>query len=171
MPLIVQTIKDAATKVIQHGARHLIVPDNFPIGCVPSYLTAFRNANPSDYDGRRCLKNYNDFAELHNNQLQQMLQSVRKQFPSVNIQYVDYFNAALQILNNAQDMGFDEQSRFQACCGAGGDYNFDPSRMCGETGTLACSDPSKRLSWDRIHMTKNAYRDMVAFLFTGNLKG
>ncbi|XP_068658165.1 acetylajmalan esterase-like [Aristolochia californica] len=171
VPRIVQTIKDAAIRVIQHGARNLIVPGNFPIGCVPSYLTTFRSTSPSDYDGRSCLKSYNAFAELHNNQLQVMLQSLRVQFPSVKIQYADYYNAALHLIDNAQNLGFDEKSRFQACCGAGGEYNYDSTRMCGATGTSTCPDPSKRLSWDGIHMTEKAYRDMVTSLFSGNLKG
>ncbi|XP_068653948.1 GDSL esterase/lipase At1g28570-like [Aristolochia californica] len=97
MPLIIKTIKDAAKKVIKHGARHLIVPGNFPTGCATCYLTAFRSTNSSDYDGRRCLKRYNEFAQLHNNQLQLMLQSLRERFPSVNIQYADYYNVSLQV--------------------------------------------------------------------------
>ncbi|KAG9457640.1 hypothetical protein H6P81_002148 [Aristolochia fimbriata] len=160
VPPVVQTIRDAAIRVIQHGACHLIVPGKFPVGCMPSYLTAFRSTNPADYDARSCLKNYNKFAELHNKQLREMLQSLRMEFPSVRIQYADYYNSALQILDDAGNLGFDEKSRFQACCGAGGDYNFDPTRMCGETGTSACIDPSKRLSWDGIHLTENAYRHM-----------
>ncbi|KAG9455000.1 hypothetical protein H6P81_007904 [Aristolochia fimbriata] len=172
VPRVVETIRDAAIRVIQqHGARRLIVPGNFPIGCMPSYLTAFRSANPADYDSRRCLKNYNQFAELHNRQLQEMLRNLRMEFPFVRIQYADYYNAALQTLDNAGNLGFDVEKRFQACCGAGGEYNFDPTRMCGETGTTACPDPWKRLSWDGIHMTENAYRHMVASLFAGNLKG
>ncbi|KAG9454914.1 hypothetical protein H6P81_007818 [Aristolochia fimbriata] len=169
VPRIVETIRDAAIRVIQHRARHLIVPCNFPIGCVPSYLTAFRSTNPADYDKRGCLGRYNEFVEVHNGQLQGMLQSLRTQFPYVRIQYADYYNAALHLLDNAANLGFDVNTRFQACCGAGGDYNFDPRRMCGVTGTSACPYPSKHLSWDGIHMTENAYRHMVASLFAGNL--
>ncbi|XP_068636159.1 acetylajmalan esterase-like [Aristolochia californica] len=169
---VVQSIMEAARNVIQHGARHLFVPGNFPIGCMPSYLTSFGSTNSSDYDERRCLKHFNEFAQLHNDLLQRSLQSLREEFPNVNILYADYYNAALEILDNASTyLGFDESSLLKACCGAGGDYNFNATRMCGSPGTSACSNPSKHLSWDGIHMTEEGYRDMVAFLFVGNLKG
>lgn len=52
----------------------------------------------------------------------------------------------------------------KACCGAGGSYNFDIGLMCGLPGTTTCSDPTKYISWDGIHLTQEAYKNMAQAL-------
>ncbi|XP_019054921.1 PREDICTED: GDSL esterase/lipase At5g03980-like [Nelumbo nucifera] len=93
VPHIVQKIKDAARKVIDHGAQTVIVPGNFPIGCMPIYLTAFRSDDPAAYDELKCLKGLNNFAMFYNDNLQRALKQLRKEYPDVTIVYADYFTA------------------------------------------------------------------------------
>ncbi|KAG9452671.1 hypothetical protein H6P81_005575 [Aristolochia fimbriata] len=165
VPAVVQTIRAAATRLISHGARRLIVPGNFPIGCVPSYLASF----PGPYDQRGCLSYYNEFSERHNAQLQQMLQGLRMEFPYVRIQYADYYHAMLEVLDNAPRLGFTQ--RFRACCGVGGVNNYNGGRMCGTPGTTLCPDPSRYISWDGIHMTERTYGNLADTLFRSYLRG
>uniref|UniRef100_A0A0D9WTL3 Uncharacterized protein n=1 Tax=Leersia perrieri TaxID=77586 RepID=A0A0D9WTL3_9ORYZ len=168
IPGVVQTIVDAAKEVLEMGASRVIIPGNFPIGCMPTYLTSKGSSQPSDYDSMGCLKELNLFAAKHNTRLQRAIaDDLRPSYPSASIAYADYFNSFLAILNTADSLGFDESSTKKACCGAGGEYNYDWRRMCGAKGTAACAEPEKYVSWDGIHMTQAAYRAMSRLVYHG----
>jgi phospholipase/lecithinase/hemolysin len=137
------------------GANRVIIPGNFPIGCVPGYL-AMKAGSSDHHDSMGCLREMNLFAAKHNARLQRA------------VAYADYYNSFLQLIHNATALGFDAASTRKACCGTGGgDYNFDRTRMCGMEGTAACTEPSKYVSWDGIHMTEAAYRAMYRLIYHG----
>lgn len=167
VPGVVQTIIDAAKEVLDMGANRVIIPGNFPIGCVPGYLTMKGSSEPSDYDSMGCLKELNLFAARHNSRLQQAIADLRSSYPNASIAYADYFNSFLSLLKGASSLGFDASSTHRACCGAGGRYNFDWRRMCGVEGTTACAEPSAYVSWDGIHMTQAAYKAMSRLIYHG----
>lgn len=51
------------------------------------------------------------------------------------------------------------------CCGTGGgQFNFDPTRMCGASDVPACAQPDRHISWDGVHLTQEAYRIMTKFM-------
>lgn len=52
--------------LIQHGAKHIVVPGNLPTGCIPIALTLYASPNKSDYDQHGCLKKLNGLAHYHN---------------------------------------------------------------------------------------------------------
>lgn len=54
-----------------------------------------------------------------------------------------------------------------ACCGAGGEYNFDATKICGAPGTSTCKNPKDHISWDGIHLTQEAYKVMTQALING----
>ncbi|XP_074587751.1 GDSL esterase/lipase At5g03980-like isoform X1 [Curcuma longa] len=164
VPRVVDRIVDAAKEVIDAGAVQLVIPGNFPIGCMPSYLTMFYNSDPSAYDDNKCLKDYNSFAMYHNKQLQAAIEQLRQSYPKITFMYADYYQAFMYLLNHTAELGFDKDSVHKACCGAGGDYNFDFNLMCGLPGTTTCSEPTKYISWDGIHLTQEAYKTMAQAL-------
>jgi GDSL-like Lipase/Acylhydrolase len=63
--------------------------------------------------------------------------------------------------------GFTNGAPLRSCCGGGGPYNYNLTAACGLPGVSACSNPSKYINWDGIHLTEAAYR----FIATGWLKG
>ncbi|KAM3378160.1 hypothetical protein P3S68_010573 [Capsicum galapagoense] len=67
---------------IGSGDTRIVVPGNFPIGCLPLILTNFRTYNSTAYDEYHCLKDW-------------------------NIIYGDYYNAYLWLLQNAVTLGKD----------------------------------------------------------------
>lgn len=87
------------------GAVRLVIPGNFPIGCLPGYLTALHSSDSDGYDNKICLKGLNAFAMLHNLELQEAIQELRKSYPRVIIMYADYYHAFLLLLDNALDLG------------------------------------------------------------------
>ncbi|XP_048542448.1 acetylajmalan esterase-like [Triticum urartu] len=167
IPAVVQTIINATKEVLDMGASRVIVPGNFPIGCLPSYLTAMAAPEPSAYDSTACLKDLNLFAAKHNVQLQRAVAGLQASYPDAAIAYADYFNSFLSLLKGAPALGFDENSTHKACCGAGGRYNYDLRLMCGVEGTAVCADPSAYVSWDGIHMTQAAYKAMSRLIYHG----
>ncbi|KAK9292285.1 hypothetical protein L1049_020249 [Liquidambar formosana] len=164
VPEVVQAIKDAVTRVIGYGAVRVVVPGNFPIGCLPIYLTGFQTNNSAAYDELHCLNGLNDLARYHNDHLQKAIEELRQENPNALIVYGDYYNAFLWLVRNAPFLGFDAASVQKACCGTGGDYNFSLAKMCGAPGVPVCPNPYNRVSWDGIHLTQTAYKFMTGWL-------
>ncbi|XP_042483380.1 GDSL esterase/lipase At5g03980-like [Macadamia integrifolia] len=164
VPHVIQSIKTTAMEVIKLGATRVVIPGNFPIGCFPIYLTIFQINDTAAYDEFKCLKGLNNFAMFHNDQLQQALQQLRDEYPNVDIVYADYYNAFKWVFDKAPLLGLDMDSLQKACCGSGGQYNFDPRNVCGTPEVTVCSIPDTHISWDGIHLTEKAYRNMANWL-------
>lgn len=92
-------------EVIDAGAVQLVIPGNFPIGCMPSYLAMFYSSDPSAYDDNNCLKDYNSFAVYHNEQLQAATEKLRQAYPKVTFMYADYYQAFMYLLDHAAELG------------------------------------------------------------------
>lgn len=164
VPEVVQVIVDAVRRVINLGAVQVVVPGNFPIGCVPVFLTAFQTTNATAYDKHQCLKDLNDFAIFHNQYLQQAISILKKENPNTRVLYADYYNAFLWLLENSSYLGFDLTSTLKACCGGGGKYRYSLSRVCGSRDFSMCSHPDQYISWDGMHMTQKAYEFLAKWL-------
>lgn len=91
--------------MISLGATNIVVPGNFPIGCVPLYLVKFATNDTSKYDELECLKDYNDFSKFYNQQLLQAIQQLQQEHPDVAIVYADYYSALISVIINAPQLG------------------------------------------------------------------
>ncbi|XP_055828099.1 GDSL esterase/lipase At1g28590 [Solanum dulcamara] len=166
VPAVISAIGLAINELIELGAQTLIVPGNLPIGCSSSYLTIFKNSNKKDYDDSTgCINWLNDFAEYHNQLLQQEIHRLRDVHPHANIIYADYYNAAMQIYKSPKNFGF--TSTIVACCGGGGPYNYDSNTPCGSESSNYCDSPSSYVSWDGVHLTEAAYKLIAKGLLQG----
>ncbi|KNA09331.1 hypothetical protein SOVF_154570, partial [Spinacia oleracea] len=116
VPEVVQVIKETIKEVINLGAIRIVVPGNFPIGCMTCYLDMFKTNDASKYDELQCLKHLNAFAVFHNNQIQQAIGEIQEDYPYVTIVYADYYTALREILRNATSLGFDKDVMQIACC-------------------------------------------------------
>ncbi|CAL1407496.1 unnamed protein product [Linum trigynum] len=162
VPDVVEAVKNAVTRVITYGARRIVVPGNFPFGCLPIYLAKFKTNTTLAYDEFSCLKKLNSLSILHNEHLKQAIQLMKKDNPNVTIIYGDYYKAYQWILNHSTSLGFNARSLQKACCGAGGDYGFNSKRMCGAARVPICPDPNRHISWDGLHLTQMAYRRIAS---------
>ena len=93
------------------GASRVIVPGNFPLGCVPSYLEAVNETDRVAYDGNGCLIGLNLFAQMRNVLLLQGIRELRQLYPSTTIAYADYFNSFLSLLKGAPALGTRHQEQ------------------------------------------------------------
>ncbi|KAK9723668.1 hypothetical protein RND81_05G016600 [Saponaria officinalis] len=165
VPQVIHSIKNAILEVVKLGAKNIVVPGNFPIGCVPIYLVQFRTNDASKYDELHCLKEYNDFSKYHNQLLNEAIQQVQVQYPSVAIAYADSYSALTWLLRHAPSLGFEKANPEKACCAEGHNpYNYDTGRACGSPGVPVCPDPTKRVNWDGIHMTQQGNKYVAIWL-------
>ncbi|XP_011623529.1 GDSL esterase/lipase At5g45910 [Amborella trichopoda] len=168
VPDIIDTIMKAASILISEGAETLIIPGNLPIGCSTMYLTQHHTLDKGQYDPNTgCLTRFNDFACYYNSKLQDAIKDMRVRFPQATIIYADYYNAAMLFFESPGLIGFPKETVLSACCGVGGQYNFDPRRTCGKPGATVCDDPSLYTNWDGIHLTEAAYKVIATALLSG----
>lgn len=85
-------------RLIQHGARRIVVPGNVPMGCLPIILTLYASPDPSDYDRYGCLHEFNGLARYHNEQLRMQVQALRIRHPHTAIAFADYYQPVLAFL-------------------------------------------------------------------------
>ncbi|XP_027069869.1 acetylajmalan esterase-like [Coffea eugenioides] len=164
IPSITQAIINNTRQIIQLGAKRIVVPGNFPLGCIPVALNFVSNASSLEFDEFGCSRSFNDLARYQNSYLQTALNSLRKEFPDAVIVYADFYGSFRSVLTRARFLGFDAGSLLQACCGIGGPYNYDMNRACGSPGVPVCPNPRRFIHWDGLHLTQEAYRRISEFL-------
>lgn len=87
------------------GARTLVIPENFPMGCSSALLITY-GSDMEEYDPiTGCLTKLNNFAEYHNQMLQTKLDHIRELNPNAIVIYADYYNAAMQIYRSPEEYG------------------------------------------------------------------
>ncbi|CAI0445010.1 unnamed protein product [Linum tenue] len=157
VPYVIAEIGNAIQEMVELGAVTILVPGNFPLGCHAGYLAKFWSPNKEDYDPLTgCLVQFNNFAQHHNDLLQEEVVRLQKVHPHANIMYADYYNSVMRLHLHPDEFGF--SASLVACCGGGGPYNYNESLLCGVPGTTACADPSTFINWDDHHLTEAAYR-------------
>uniref|UniRef100_M8CL76 GDSL esterase/lipase n=1 Tax=Aegilops tauschii TaxID=37682 RepID=M8CL76_AEGTA len=152
MPDIIDRIGAGVQKVINLGAKTILVPGNFPIGCVPAYLSIHKSNTSADYDQFGCLAWFNAFSRRHNQLLKQEIGRLKSRNPSVKIIYADYYGAFMEFIRNPNRNGID--SPLVACCGGNGPYG---TGLPCDRNAKVCRDPSRFANWDQVHMTEKAY--------------
>ncbi|KAK3156758.1 hypothetical protein QOZ80_2AG0111480 [Eleusine coracana subsp. coracana] len=161
-PKIVNTISRGIDKLVAMGAKDVVVPGVLPIGCFPIYLTIYGTSNSADYDDLGCLNKFNDLSAYHNTLLQKRVAVLQARYRKrgARIMYADFYNGVYDMVRNPQKYGF--SSVFETCCGSGGGkYNYQNSARCGMQGASACASPASHLSWDGIHLTEAAYKQIT----------
>ncbi|CAN4077146.1 unnamed protein product [Withania somnifera] len=162
-----EELQKLVTDIVQtiiHGVKELSQK-----GCRPAFLTQFMTNNSAAYDKYHCLKDLNNLAIFYNDHLQQAIDKLKKEYKNITLIYSDYYNAYMWLLQNAVTLGFYKNSLQKACCGIGGDYNYDRSKKCGAPGVPVCVDPSTHFSWDGLHLTQAAYRWAARWLINDML--
>ncbi|GJN38115.1 hypothetical protein PR202_gb27127 [Eleusine coracana subsp. coracana] len=161
VPAVVNAIADGVERLIQHGAKRIVVPGSIPMGCTPIMLTLYASPNVWDYDKYGCLRKMNGLARRHNTLLWRQVQALRNRHPRKTIIFADYYRPVLAFLQKPTVFGFDGSSALVECCGGGGKYNYNATAVCGLLGATACADPSRAVNWDGIHLTEAAYRKIA----------
>ncbi|XP_051119041.1 GDSL esterase/lipase At1g28580-like [Andrographis paniculata] len=172
IPYVVKIIASAVVDLIKLGAKTLIVPGNFPIGCTSKYLTVYQSSNKRDYDPKTgCLNWLNEFSQQHNRALRSQLGCIQKRNPNVAIIYADNYGASMRLYRNPKKYGFSRLGSLYACCGGEGPYNISLTTNCGNPGSYTCPDPSMYICWDGLHFTEAANRHIANILVEESFDG
>ncbi|CAO2142489.1 unnamed protein product [Urochloa humidicola] len=153
IPDIMVTIGSSIKELIGMGAKVIMIPNNFPIGCVPAYLSGHKSNNHADYDEHGCLRWFNDFSQRHNMELRGMVNRLSVQNPGVKLVYADYYGAAMEFIKDPHRFGIGDP--LTACCG-GNEQPYHTNKLCDKTAKV-WGNPSGFASWDGTHMTEKAY--------------
>ncbi|XP_050374505.1 GDSL esterase/lipase At5g03980-like [Argentina anserina] len=154
---VVQAIKDAIERVIGYGAVKILVPGQWPIGCLPVYLIRFSSNDTAAYDQFYCLTEWNSISESHNYHLINAIEELKKEHPNVTIVYADYYGTFEWLLTQRQELGFDVVDKL--CCGVKGEADTDEAKACGISPDVhLCANPEKLISWDGVHMTQQVHK-------------
>ncbi|KAL7130757.1 hypothetical protein ABFS83_13G155700 [Erythranthe nasuta] len=161
VPDVVAAVINATKKVLNLGARRVVIPGIFPLGCLPIYKTLFQSNVSTNYDEHQCLNQLNDLARSHNEQLQEGINSLMRENPNAVLVYGDYYQAYKHLHRIATLNDFDTE---KACCGIGGDYNFNITTMCGHGGFNNFMGRNRYISWDGINLTRIGNKIMANWL-------
>nr|CAB3473748.1 unnamed protein product [Digitaria exilis] len=163
IPDIMATIGSSIQELIGMGAKTIVIPNNFPIGCVPKYLSDFRSGNRADYDEHGCLRWFNDFSQRHNHELRGVVCRLSAQNPGVKLIYADYYGAAMEFVRDPRRFGIGNP--LTACCG-GDEQPYHTNKWCDKTSKI-WGDPRSFASWDGTHMTEKAYEIIAQGVLNG----
>jgi hypothetical protein len=93
-------------RLINLGAKRIVVPGNLPMGCTPIILTLYASHSKSDYDEYGCLDRFNDLARYHNELLRREVQALQKKYkPTTKIAFADYFRPVVEFLQKPDEFG------------------------------------------------------------------
>ncbi|KAJ4794635.1 GDSL esterase/lipase [Rhynchospora pubera] len=106
IPFVIDIIRQTAESLLKQGALHIVIPGNFPTGCIPILLTIFASNNKLDYDNLGCLKEYNTIGFDHDMKLKEMVAQLQNKYPQAKIIYADYYEPVIQFLQNPSKFGF-----------------------------------------------------------------
>ncbi|KAK7839930.1 gdsl esterase/lipase [Quercus suber] len=148
-------------RLLDKGAKFLVVQGLPPIGCLPLQLATCPS---NDRDQNGCSASANSVIKGHNNLLQKRLDEIRIQHKDSMILFIDYYSAFTTILEKHSQYQFKEP--FKACCGAGGGpFNYQPNLLCGAFGTSTCKNSSTHINFDGVHLTENMHQHLFDLFF------
>lgn len=172
-PQVVDAIGNTIESLYTDGARFFFITNMGPLGCYPATLA--NNAhNASDLDANGCLISFNQVIANFNDLLRNKSFLLQTQLYGASVIYIDSNAIKYQLWANGSSNGFNYTTT--ACCGAGGQFNYDSTVTCtnskitnGQIVTASsCDDPSSHVSWDGVHFTESANRYVAKQILSGN---
>ncbi|KAH9556222.1 hypothetical protein CY35_07G015200 [Sphagnum magellanicum] len=180
VPNAVAALVSTVKKLIQSGAKTIIVGNQPPQGCNPAILTAFSGIPGITKDSNGCLIEYSQVDREFNSQLQLQLTILQVEEPGITIIQFDFYSAIVELITNPATYGFNSSTPLKVCCGFGGEYNYNPYVTCGNSGIVplpsggsqfvninTAPNPQEYIQWDGVHFTQAAYKTIATFLLEG----
>ncbi|GLJ08231.1 hypothetical protein SUGI_0084530 [Cryptomeria japonica] len=146
------------------GGMFFLIHNTGPFGCLPYVLDRLPHS-PSETDKYGCAIPYNEVAQDFNRLLKEEVIQLRKDLPKAAITYVNMYSIKYGLVTNATKEGFKYTVR--ACCGHGGQYNYNRNSGCGSKLGKSCEDPSIYLNWDGVHNTEASNHHISRHVISG----
>lgn len=103
-------------RLVEEGARYVVVTGTLPAGCMPMELTKYAAAaagaaNASStaaaaYDRRTgCLRRLNGLAQYHNWVLREAVERMRGKYPTTKLVYADFYKPVASLVRRPAKFG------------------------------------------------------------------
>ena len=96
-------------RLVEEGARYLVVTGTPLMGCTPMALTKYgvaANASTPEYDRRTgCLRRLNGLSQYHNWLLQESVRRMRGKYPGTTIVYAGYHKPVARLIGRPGKLG------------------------------------------------------------------
>lgn len=117
-----------------------------PLGCLPFEKTLRIKV------GGECAEEVNEAAAEYNAKLISTIDELKPKLPGLKIVSLNYYDIVLGAIKDPAKYGLEVTER--ACCGTG---SIEFGYLCNEETPFTCSDASKYLFFDSIHLTQKSY--------------
>lgn len=163
----ISAIETSLKRLHTSGAVNIVVMNLIPLGCTPIML-GIRDPPLDEQDEYGCFAAFNNLVDLHNERLEGMLQNLSSELPLANWSLFDMNSIFTDAIHHPENYGINYTR--QACCGVGGgEYNFNASILCGDSGYIdgvltrawRCDDPASYIFWDSMHPVES-FAEIVA---------
>jgi hypothetical protein len=93
-------------RLVEEGARYMVVSGTLPVGCLPMALTKYGKGNATEYDRRTgCLRRLNGLAQYHNWMLREAVGRMRRKYPTTKLVYADFYRPVARLLRRPAKFG------------------------------------------------------------------
>lgn len=98
-------------RLVEEGARYVVVSGTPPAGCMPMALAKYGAAAAAkerarEYDARTgCLRRLNGLAQHHNWMLRESICRMRNKYPAATLIYADFYKPVAQIVRRPAKFG------------------------------------------------------------------
>ncbi|XVF02570.1 hypothetical protein REPUB_Repub04eG0186000 [Reevesia pubescens] len=165
VPDVLDQFQTIIQYIYSQGGRYFWIHNTGPVGCLP-YVMDYLPVLASQIDKYGCASPFNEVAQFFNRGLKKTAEQLRKDLPNAAITYVDVYSVKYSLISQGSKHGFNQP--FRACCGIGGNYNYNKSLSCGWFEGDPCKDPSTHVNWDGIHFTEAANQYIFEHIVDGS---
>ncbi|XP_024023934.1 alpha-L-fucosidase 3 isoform X2 [Morus notabilis] len=128
VPELLNQFKTIVKHVYGQGGRYFWIHNTGPVGCL-AYVLERLPVTSAQMDKAGCASPFNEVAQFFNRGLKEAVVQLRKDLPLAAITYVDVYSVKYSLFSQSKKHGFEQPLR--ACCGHGGEYNYNVSTGCG----------------------------------------
>ncbi|KAL9677177.1 hypothetical protein QQ045_005405 [Rhodiola kirilowii] len=154
VPYIISEYRKILLRLVELGARKVLVTGTGPIGCVPAEL-AQHSTNGE------CVPELQQAAALFNTQLGQMINQLNSELGQPVFIGGNLNEMHFDLIDNPQQYGFVTSK--MACCGQG---PYNGIGLCTPASNL-CPSRDEYVFWDGFHPCERANRILVQMIMTG----
>ncbi|TKW24855.1 hypothetical protein SEVIR_3G077200v4 [Setaria viridis] len=112
VPEVVKAICRGIERLVEEGARYVVVSGTLPAGCLPMALAKYGgageagNATTAEYDRRTgCLRRLNGLAQYHNWMLREAVGHMRAKYPATKLVYADFYRPVARLVRRPRKFG------------------------------------------------------------------
>ncbi|CAL5207099.1 unnamed protein product [Lathyrus oleraceus] len=151
---VISEYRNILTRLVELGARRVIVTGVGPLGCLPSQL-ATRSINGE------CVDELQQASQIFNPLLIEMTKDLNTKLGYDMFIVANAYQMNMNFINNPQNFGFVTSK--VACCGQG---RFNGVGLCTPLSSL-CPNRDVYVFWDSFHPTQRALGFIVEAIFNG----